>query len=619
MRAVNCKTIQKVIMKKVLYTIKPLAVVFFVADMLCIIAGYGIASLLFSYSLDAFITPAVLHAFLTIAGLYITQSYRILWRYATMQDYYRIIEGFTGATVLLLIYSGVVNLASNRVLFLASAGGLALLIVYRVIIRETKPQKIALPKKKSKIILIAGAGEAGRTLLAEFKRDGRADSIIGFVDDDTRKVGTLLCGKPVLGTTDDIPSLVEQYGVKECIVAMPSAPQKEIDRVIKIIRSSGNVSISILPAVTKLFEKALTPELRGIGVEELIGREEIEIDSAAIEAYCQGKTVLITGAGGSIGSEICRQLLQFKAGKIIAVGRGEHSIYNLKNMLDDYAKYFEKPEIYYYIADINDAVRMQKILTKHKPHIVFHAAAHKYVDIMEQNPQEALRNNCLGTRTVLEAARGAGVSQFVCISTDKAVRPVSVMGATKRMAEVVTLAQNSPDMRTCCVRFGNVIGSRGSVIPLFYQQIAKGGPVTITHPDMTRYFMSIPEAVMLVIHAAMLSNGGEIFVLDMGKQYRVEEVARNLITLLGYEPDVDIPVVYTGIRPGEKLQEDLWNHGEELVPTLHKKIYKIAHNGFDALSVTKIKDLTPDYVQSLHEEECKQLIQGIVPDYRPFN
>ncbi|MGB4270550.1 MAG: polysaccharide biosynthesis protein, partial [Spirochaetota bacterium] len=335
-------------MKKIIYTIKASAVISIVADILCIITGYGIALLLFSYPLHAFITAVFLHTFLAIAGLYITQSYRILWRYATLQDYYRIIEGFGGATVILVVYSSIVPLADMRALFIASAAGLSLLIVYRVIIRETKPQKIAFPTKKSKIILIAGAGEAGRTLLAEFKRDGRADSIIGFVDDDRRKVGTLLCGKPVLGTTEDIPALVEQYGVKECIVAMPSASKKQIDRVIHIIGSSGNVSISILPAVTKLFERALTPELRGIGVEELIGREEIEIDSTSIEAYCQNKTVLVTGAGGSIGSELCRQLLQFKAMRIIAIGRGEYSIYNLQRTLGEYAKYFENADIRYY-------------------------------------------------------------------------------------------------------------------------------------------------------------------------------------------------------------------------------------------------------------------------------
>lgn len=605
-------------MKRILYRIKPSAFVYIIADIMCIMAGYVAASLLLCYPVSMFYTVALLHALLVMGGLYLTQSYRILWRYATLHDFYRVLIGFTGGTVMLLLPGRLVSLHGNSVIFMASAGSLALVIVYRVIVRETKIHTIALPPKRLKAILIAGAGEAGRTLLAEFKRDGRADSIIGFVDDDVRKVGTLLCGKPVLGTTDDIPALAEQYGIKECIVAMPSAPKKDIDRVIKIIRTSGNVNISILPPVTKLFEKALTPELRGIGVEELIGREEIEIDSSLIEEYCKNKTVMVTGAGGSIGTEICRQLLQFKAARIIAVGRGEHSIYNLKHILDEYARYFEKPDIMYYIADINDSVRMQKLFDMHKPHIVFHAAAHKYVDIMEQNPQEAVRNNCLGTRTVLEAARASGVEQFVCISTDKAVRPVSVMGATKRMAEMITLAYNSTHMRTCCVRFGNVIGSRGSVIPLFYQQIARGGPVTITHPDMTRYFMSIPEAVMLVIHAAVLSRGGEIFVLDMGIQYKVEEVARNLIKLLGYEPDVDIPIVYTGIRPGEKLQEDLWNQGEELVPTLHKKIYRIAHNGFDTLSVEKINNLTPAYVQSLNEEECKHLIKAIVTEYELF-
>ncbi len=601
-------------MKKFLYIPKLSAVAYIVADAASIITGYGIAAQLLSYSLYmSFITP-LLHLLCVIVGLYCTQSYRILWPYATLQDFNRVLIGFTGGTLVLFLFINFMLLADSKILFVASASGLVLLIAYRVTIRETK-QKIKVPHKKSKIILVAGAGEAGRTLLAEFKRDGRASNIIGFVDDDKRKVGTLLCGKPVLGMTDDIPSIVEQYHVKECILAMPSAPQKEIDRIIKIIRSCENVTISILPAVTKLFEKALTPELRGIGVEELIGREEIEIDSSLMEDYCKNKTVLVTGAGGSIGSEICRQLLQFKAGRIVAIGRGEYSLYNLQQTLGEYARYFENADIEYYIADINDAVRMHKIIEKEKPDVVFHAAAHKYVDIMEHNPQEALRNNCLGTRTVLEAARSAGVQQFVCISTDKAVRPVSVMGASKRMAEIITLTYNSTDMRTCCVRFGNVIGSRGSVIPLFYQQIAKGGPVTITHPEMTRYFMSIPEAVMLVINAAVLSKGGEIFVLDMGRQYRVEDVARNLIKLLGYEPNVDIPIVYTGIRPGEKLQEDLWNYGEELMPTIHKKIFKIAHNGYDALSVQKINNLTPEYVQSLNEEECKHLIKAIVSDF----
>jgi FlaA1/EpsC-like NDP-sugar epimerase len=605
-------------MKKLFYTVKLSRIGFVIADAVCVIAGFGVAALLFSLSFDDIAGTALVAAVFVLLGLYGTQNYRILWKYATIEDFYRVIFGFGIGAALTLAGGVFIKLPHFDVLLFAGVSSLVLVIVYRAVIRQQGIKKVTIAPKKTNIILIAGAGEAGRTLLAEFKRNGRADSIIGFVDDDTNKVGTLLCGKPVLGTTDDIPAIVQQYKVKECIIAMPSAPKRQIDRIIGIVRGCGNVAISILPAVTKLFERALTPELRGIGVEELIGREEIEVESSAIEQYLQGKTVLVTGAGGSIGSEICRQLLHFKAGRIIAVGRGEHSIYNLKRMLDEYAQYFEKADIQYYIADINDAVRMEKILLKEKPHIVFHAAAHKYVDIMEGNPQEAVRNNCLGTRTMLEVSQKAGVLQFVFISTDKAVRPVSVMGATKRMAEMITLAHNGTTMRTCCVRFGNVIGSRGSVIPLFYQQIAKGGPVTITHPQMTRYFMSIPEAVMLVINAAVLSRGGEIFVLDMGKQYRVEDVARNLIRLLGYEPNVDIPIVYTGIRPGEKLQEDLWNYGEELVSTLHKKIYTIAHNGFDTDAVEKIKALTPEQVQHYDEQETKQLIKAIVTDYQPY-
>ncbi|MCX8124810.1 MAG: polysaccharide biosynthesis protein [Spirochaetes bacterium] len=606
-------------MKKIAYIPKLSAIAYIVADAVSIVASYFFAAQILQYSGHTIITTSVIHLMGVMVGLYMAQSYRILWRYATIQDYYRIIGGFVGGSIAVLAIGLFIPAIHTQGVIVCGSMGLVITITYRTVVREVKSHSAAPPKKKSKLILIAGAGEAGRTLLAEFKRDGRADNIIGFVDDNKQKVGTLLCGKPVLGTTEDIPAIVEQYHVKECIVAMPSASQKDIDRIIKIIRSCDNVTISILPAVTKLFEKALTPELRGIGVEELIGREEIEIDSMLIEDYCKGKTILVTGAGGSIGSEICRQLLQFKASRIVALGRGEYSIYNLQCALGKYARYFEDADIVYYIADVNDAVRMQKIMEKEKPHIVFHAAAHKYVDIMEQNPQEAIRNNCIGTRTVLEAACNAGVQQFVCISTDKAVRPVSVMGATKRMAEIITLAYNCQQMRTCCVRFGNVIGSRGSVIPLFYQQIANGGPVTITHPEMTRYFMSIPEAVMLVIHSAVLSQGGEIFVLDMGKQYRVEEVARNLIKLLGYEPDSDIQIVYTGIRPGEKLHEDLWDQGEELLSTAHKKIYRIAHNGYEELSVRKIIKLTPEYVQNLSNDECKEIIKAIVTEYKPYS
>lgn len=605
-------------MKRYFYTIKLSVSLFIIADIVLVAVGYTVAFVLAVDTLEAFFNAALIHAALIVAGLYITQTYRILWRYATLQDFYRILEGFAGATLVFILLGNFVMLPGIIATVVACGTSVVLLIAYRVAIREWKAYHVTIPKKKSKILLIVGAGEAGRTLLAEFKRDGKADGIVGFVDDNEDKVGTLLCGKPVLGTTGDIPAIVEQYNIKECIIAMPSASQKSIDRILRIIRTCDNVAITILPAVTKLFERALTPELRGIGVEELIGREEIEIDNRLIEGYCQGETVLVTGAGGSIGSELCRQLMQFKAKRIIAIGRGEYSIYNLQRTLSEYAKYFENADIRYYIADINDAIRIETIFEKEKPDIVFHAAAHKYVDIMEVNPQEALRNNCLGTRTVLEVSRKHSVRQFVCISTDKAVRPVSVMGATKRMAEIVTLAYNCDTMHTCCVRFGNVIGSRGSVIPLFYNQIAKGGPITITHPEMTRYFMSIPEAVMLVIHAAVLSQGGEIFVLDMGRQYRVEDVACNLIKLLGYEPNVDIPIVYTGIRPGEKLQEDLWNQGEELVATHHKKIYRITHRGYDELSVTKIKELSSDYVQRLNDDQCKKLIHTIVADYNPY-
>ena len=474
--------------------------------------------------------------------------------------------------------------------------------------------------RKKSHILIAGAGEAGRMLLAEFVKRGRAVEIIGFVDDDPGKTGTVIDGKMVLGKTSDVTVILERNDVSRVIIAMPSAPHGSVNRVVgAIIAYNPGIHIHIIPQGEKFFDTVpLYPSLQEFTLSDLLKRDEYDVDIDAIEKKLSGRTILITGAGGSIGSEICRQLLKFNVGKIIAVGRGEFSIYTLVKSLNEYMDFMErKPRIVYRIADVKEGRMLEKVFQEHRPEIVFHAAAHKHVPLMEYNEGEAILNNVQGTRNVLDLSVRYGVDQFIFISTDKAVRPTSVMGATKRLAEMVTALYNGREgLRTAIVRFGNVIGSRGSVIPLFREQIERGGPVTVTDPGVTRYFMSIPEASLLVINAAALSGGGEIFVLDMGEQYLVQDIARRLIELYGYRPDIDIKIEFTGLRPGEKGYEELFYEDGDLVKTDNDKILvKMNNTGIPAQMIFDFLDRD---VQGLHELSSlaiRQRLKKLVPDY----
>jgi FlaA1/EpsC-like NDP-sugar epimerase len=426
--------------------------------------------------------------------------------------------------------------------------------------------------KDVKKTLIVGAGSGGTMVARQLLNNHEIDlKPVAFIDDDPRKIKLDILGIPVVGGSNIIAQTVEKYEIENIVIAIPSLKQKELNRIFEECAKT-KAKTQIIPKLEDLMTgKISVNQFREIQVEDLLGREPVELDIGSISEYVSGKTVLVTGAGGSIGSEICRQICKFNPRKIVLVGHGENSIYQIDMELKKL--YQGQFEIVPVIGDIQDRNRMFEVMEEHRPFVVYHAAAHKHVPLMEYNPREAVKNNVFGTKNVAEAADTFGVSTFVLISSDKAVNPPNVMGATKRFAEMIiqSLAEHS-NTKFVAVRFGNVLGSRGSVIPLFKKQIQAGGPVTVTHQDMTRYFMTIPEASRLVIQAGSLARGGEVFVLDMGEPVKIVDLAKNVIKLSGYTIE-EIGIHFTGLRPGEKMYEELLNenevHPESIFPKIH--------------------------------------------------
>lgn len=420
--------------------------------------------------------------------------------------------------------------------------------------------------------LIVGAGDCGILIAKEMMGPSFSHTrIVGFVDDNDNKYHMSIMGISVLGNRQDIPRLVLEHHVHEIIIAMPSVSRDQISEIVGIAKTTG-AKLRIIPNFNDLIKgKVSVKKLRDVSVEDLLGREPVVSDLNGILNYVHNKTVLVTGAGGSIGSELCRQISAFAPDKLLLLGHGENSIYTIEMEL---RSKFPDVTLVTLIADIQDRTRMMDIFREFRPQVVFHAAAHKHVPLMERNPSEAIKNNVFGTRNVADAAHLHRAERFVMISSDKAVNPTSVMGATKRIAEMYVQSLDSVSQtKFSAVRFGNVLGSRGSVIPRFKQQILDGGPVTVTHPEMVRYFMTIPEAVQLVIQSGSFANGGEIFVLDMGKPVKIVTLAEDLITLSGYEPYKEIPIEFTGVREGEKLYEELLTAEENLGATVHDRIF----------------------------------------------
>jgi len=420
-------------------------------------------------------------------------------------------------------------------------------------------------------IFIAGAGDAGESLLREVDRNSQIKyDVVGFLDDNPNKLGARIHGVPVLGALAAAGELAERYAVQEALIAIPSATGRQMREVVRRLQQAG-LKCTTLPGMDELIGGQVSfSHVRPVNIADLLGREPANLDLAAVGRFLTGRTVTVTGAGGSIGAEICRQVLRFGPAELVLIERGENSLFHVERQL---RAGHPDARMAPCLADIGDLRRMERIFAEHRPEVVFHAAAHKHVPMLEYNPGEAIKNNVLGTKLLADLAARSGAESFVMISTDKAVRPTNVMGAAKRLAEIYvqSLAERSRT-KFVTVRFGNVIGSEGSAVPIFQQQIAAGGPVTVTHPEVRRYFMTIPEASQLVLQAGAMGRGGEIFVLDMGEPILIRELAEQLIRLSGLEPGEDIEIVYTGLRPGEKLFEELRVEGEDVVPTPHPKI-----------------------------------------------
>lgn len=508
--------------------------------------------------------------------------YRRLWIYASTGELRLIIVAVTTASVLtsgvmaLLIvtrnvYPGMPRsaLGIDWLLSLVLIGG------SRFALRILAEQSMsARSSGKSKRAIIIGAGDAGALVVRELQKSSQLNLVpVGFLDDDPAKQKHSIHGVTVIGTVNDLSSAIDLHRVDEVIIAIPSAPGQLVRAINDVCRVKG-IPSRTMPGIYELIGgKVSVNRLREVDITDLLRREPVRVNDEAVGAALEGKRVLVTGAGGSIGRELCRQIARRNPSELVLLGHGENSIFEiLLELNQDYPTLSLSPVI----ADVRNAERLAQIFSQHQPQVVFHAAAHKHVPLMEVNIVEAVTNNVIGTRNIVQAALSQNVERFVLISTDKAVRPSSIYGATKRLAEMIVLdASRSTPHAFSVVRFGNVLGSRGSIIPIFKNQIAGGGPVTITHPDMYRFFMTIPEAVYLVLQAASMENGGETFVLNMGEPVRILDLAEDLIRLSGLEPHRDIEISYTGIRAGEKLTEELWDEGTPLAKTLHPDIFRL--------------------------------------------
>lgn len=476
-------------------------------------------------------------------------------------------------------------------------------------------------RKNGKRILIVGAGSAGLLLINELKSNRDANYFpVAFIDDNPRYHGSYIGGIRVEGGRESIPTTVENLDIEEIIIAMPSAPKSEIANIFEIC-NQAKLPVKILPAIADFVSGKLLAKIRDVKIEDLLGRDPINMDLDEIASYITNSTVLITGAGGSIGSEICRQIALFHPKEIILLGHGENSIFEINNELGNLFPYLKKIPV---IQDIRDYLSLKQVFNLYRPQVVFHAAAHKHVPLMENNILEAIRNNVLGTKNVVLCANEFGCRNLVMISSDKAVNPASIMGLTKRLAEMYIQSMDKiSNTRIVGVRFGNVLGSRGSVIPIFKKQIELGGPVCVTHPEMVRYFMTIPEAVQLVIQAGSIAKGGELFILDMGEPVKIVDLARELIKLSGLEPDKDIEIKFTGIRSGERLFEQLLTNEEGLTSTKYNRIFVAKpldqdHNEIINL-ISKMEKLVTSDNPEAFLDQIISIIWKIVPNYKGEN
>jgi len=567
--------------------------------------------------ISTIILPLIVYMIFHTTSFLICKCYSSLWRYAGEEEMVSIliaciiyvlplysIHQLMGVNYSMLFY--IVNI----ILIIAFTGGLRL--TYRTGRRIKLRTSL---KEGSSRVLVIGGGSAGEMIINELKENPQLGKIpVGIIDDDINKIGRSIHNIKILGKTKDIQRIVKEYEIDEIILAMANVNNERKKVIIEKCRAT-KCKLKTIPGIFEIINgKVDIKKVRDVDIEDLLGREPINVNLSEISEYVQNKVVLITGGGGSIGSELCRQIASFKPRHLIILDNYENNAYAIQQEL--VRKYGEKLNLSTIIASVRENVRMDEIFNKYMPEVVFHAAAHKHVPLMEASPSEAIKNNIFGTVNVAKLADKYKAKRFVLISTDKAVNPTNIMGATKRAAEMVIQTMNEKsETEFVAVRFGNVLGSNGSVIPLFKQQIIEGGPVTITHPDIIRYFMTIPEAVQLVIQAGAMAKGGEIFILDMGEPVKIVDLANNLIRLSGFEPGIDIKIEYSGLRPGEKLYEELLMAEEGITKTENKKIFIGKQIEVDSKKVEKYLEILRNVVAQEEVVLIDSIMREFIPTY----
>ena len=581
------------------------------------------------------ILPFVL--IIKVVSFYFFDLYSGMWRYTSIADLFNIIKASSLSTLLIvsfILFRTKFQGFSRSVFIIDWCFTILFISGYRLFIRlyfeyssgdriniMSMWKALGLFNRKradGKRLLIIGAGNCGEKIYREIHDNDRLQyRVVGFLDDNSAKFGKKIHGVPVLGCIRDIKKIISKTMADEALIAIPSTNSQKMRDIVAKCKESG-IRFKIIPSMGELINgKATVNDIREVDYSDLLGREVIKLDEEKIGAYLRGQCVLVSGAGGSIGSELCRQICRFRPKSLILYERAESPLYEIELELK---QNFRNIKIVTLLADVQDTKQLEKTFEFYKPQTVFHAAAYKHVPLLELQPWKAIDNNIKGTANIVEVANKYNVERFVFVSTDKAVRPANIMGASKRVAEMLIQNQNGCGLshtRFMIVRFGNVVGSIGSVVPLFKKQIIKGGPVTVTHPEMTRYFMTIPEAGQLILQAGSMGNGGEIFLLDMGTSIKIDDMARDLIRLYGFEPDVDIKIEYVGLRPGEKLYEELIIEGEGIVPTTHDKIMALKGTECDVYLLNgKIDELTK-IAEDQKADKIKAKLQEIVPEYNP--
>ncbi|MFQ5616896.1 MAG: polysaccharide biosynthesis protein, partial [Anaerolineales bacterium] len=566
--------------------------------------------------LRLFVQSAPLLLFVSLVSFYKFKLYKGLYEYSSIKDLLLLIttHSFGWSLFIGLQYLFHVNWTPRSVLVIYWLLGLILMggvrFSYRLVFEIS-----GLRQGDRTRVLIVGAGTVGEMIIRQMKIDTK----LGYqpaclVDDDPEKIDVRIHGVPVMGTTSDIPALTKRERISQIVIATQSASPTQMRHIVAQCEKAG-VVFKTVPGPREMINGDVNLEqLRGVRIEDLLDREAVHSDSERIASFLNGKVVLVTGAGGSIGQELCRQIMQYKPQKVIMFDRNENSLFYLENDLRErWAGGYHAA-----VGDVCDPMKVAQVVQHHRPSVIFHAAAHKHVPLMESNPEEAIKNNLKGTMTVASVAKECGVSRFVLISTDKAVEPVNIMGASKRLAELyIQGANEAGGTKFMTVRFGNVLGSNGSVFTLFQKQIARRKPITITDPEMTRYFMTISEAVTLILQASTLGEGGEIFVLDMGEPVKVVEMARHLISMSGLVPDQDILIQYTGKRPGEKVFERLWQEGESPQRTEYEKILVARANGHNHWNLLNQLNDILDLAHSMQRDAMIAKISEVIPSYHP--